>query len=222
LRFFGDPDFNPTLNIRAIHTVAVLGASDLRNEARIRVILEGTLARPSLRLENADNLRYSESDLLSLLVTGAPSLEQGATAYNAYLSSFLGFLTSRPTNRLREALSLDLFQIRSGGAGTGTQGRGLGPFGELLLGSTLGIGKQVGERSFLSLSYGLCALDPRTSTLNLAETLGLKFEHRLEAGFGFSLSREPASHSATCGLGTRTFTATPPQYGLDLFRAWRF
>lgn len=224
LRFFGDPDFNPTLNIRAIHTVAVLGATDLRNEARIRVILEGTLARPSIRLESADGLRYSESDLLSLLVTGAPSLEQGATAYNAYLSSFLGFLTSRSTNRLREALSLDLFQIRSGvAAGGGTQGRGLGPFGDLLLGSTLGIGKQVGERSFLSLSYGLCALAPRTNTLNLAETLGLRFEHRLDAGFGFSLSREPASQNATCGVtGARTFTATPPQYGLDLFRAWRY
>lgn len=218
LRFFGDPDFNPTLNIRAIHTVAVLGAADLRNEARIRVILEGTLARPSIRLESADGLRYSESDLLSLLVTGAPSLEQGATAYNAYLSTVLGFLASSSTNRLREALSLDLFQIRSGLTGGGTQGRGAS---DLLF--TLGIGKQVGERSFLTLSYGFCPLAQRTTSVNLAETLGLRFEHRLEAGFGFSLSREPASQTAMCGVtGARTFTATPPQYGLDLFRAWRY
>ncbi|HEY7566605.1 MAG TPA: translocation/assembly module TamB domain-containing protein [Gemmatimonadaceae bacterium] len=218
LRFFGDPDFNPTLNIRAIHTVAVVSAADLRNEARIRVILEGTLARPSIRLESADGLRYSESDLLSLLVTGAPSLEQGATAYNAYLSTVLGFLASSSTNRLREALSLDLFQIRSGVTGGGTQGRGVN---DLLF--TLGIGKQVGERSFLSLSYGFCPLAQRTSSVNLAETLGLRFEHRLEAGFGFSLSREPASQTAMCGVtGARTFTATPPQYGLDLFRAWRY
>jgi translocation and assembly module TamB len=216
LRFFGDPDFNPTLNIRAVHTV-VLGASDLRNEARIRVILEGTLARPSIRLESADNLRYSESDLLSLLVTGAPSLEQGATAGNAYLSSLVGFLASSTTSRLREALSLDLFQIRSGVAG-GAQGRGASD-----LQFTLGIGKQVGERSFLSLSYGICPLAQRTTAVNLAETLGLRFEHRLQAGFGFSLSREPASQSANCGvIGARTFTATPPQYGLDLFRAWRY
>ncbi len=217
LRFFGDPDFNPTLNIRAVHTVAVLGATE--NEARIRVILEGTLARPSIRLESADNLRYSESDLLSLLVTGAPSLEQGATAYNSYLASLVGFLASRPTNRLREALSLDLFQFRSGVVSGGPQSGG-GPFGNLLRGSSLGIGKQVGERSFLSLSYGLCAIGANTP--NLAETLGLRFEHRLQAGFGFSLSREPASQNATCGTGARTFTATPPQYGLDLFRAWRY
>lgn len=221
LRFFGEPDFNPTLNIRAVHTVAVLGASDLRNEARIRVILEGTLARPVIRLESADGLRYSESDLLSLLVTGAPSLQQGATAYNAYLSSLLGFFASRQTDRLREALSLDLFQIRSGVAG-GTTGSGGSPFGDLLRGSSLGIGKQVGERSFLSLSYGLCALAPQTTSLNLAETLGLRFEHRLQGGFGFSISREPASQNATCNVGGRTFTATPPQYGLDLFRAWRY
>jgi translocation and assembly module TamB len=222
LRFFGEPDFNPTLNIRAIHTVAVLGSTDLRNEARIRVILEGTLARPTIRLESADGLRYSESDLLSLLVTGAPSLQQGATAYNAYLANILGLLASRPTDRLREALSLDLFQIRSGVTNS-SAGGGLDPFSDIFLSSTLGIGKQVGERSFLTLSYGLCALKPNTNTLNLAETLGLRFEHRLEAGFGLSLSREPASLSATCGVtGARTFTATPPQYGLDLFRAWRY
>ncbi len=220
LRFFGDPDFNPTLNIRAVHTVAVLGATDLRNVPRIRVILEGTLARPAIRLESADNVRYSESDLLSLLVTGAPSLEQGATEYNSYLSSLVvGVLASRPTNRLREALSLDLFQFRSGVVSGETQSRGFGPFGDLLRNSSLGIGKQVGERSFLSLSYGLCAI-AGANTLNLAETLGLRFEHRLHAGFGFSLSREPASQNATCGV--RTFTATPPQYGLDLFRAWRY
>ena len=221
LRFFGEPDFNPTLNIRAIHTVAVLGATDLTNEVRIRVILEGTLARPVIRLESADALRYSESDLLSLLVTGAPSLQQGATAYNAYLSSILGLLASGPAARLREALSLDLFQIRSGvAANDGSRFA----FGEVLRGSTLGIGKQVGERSFLTLSYGICAaLRPQANIVNLAETLGLRFEHRLEAGFGLSLSREPASQSVICGLtGTRTLTATPPQYGLDLFRAWRY
>ena len=127
-----------------------------------------------------------------------------------------------PANRTTErALPLDLFQIRSGVAG-GTTGSGGSPFGDLLRGSSLGIGKQVGERSFLSLSYGLCALAPQTTSLNLAETLGLRFEHRLQAGFGFSVSREPASQNATCGIGGRTFTATPPQYGLDLFRAWRY
>ncbi len=221
LRFFGEPDFNPTLNIRAVHTVAVLGATDLRNEARIRVILEGTLARPSIRLESADGSRYSESDLLSLLVTGAPSLQQGATGYQAYLSSFLGLLATGPTARLREALSLDLFQIRSGVAGGAFGSRDA--FDQIVFGSTLGIGKQIGERSFLTLSYGLCALKPQPTSLNLAETLGLRFEHRLQAGFGVSLSREPASQNATCGVtGARTFTATPPQYGLDLFRAWRY
>ncbi|MGH9204060.1 MAG: translocation/assembly module TamB domain-containing protein, partial [Vicinamibacterales bacterium] len=117
LRFFGEPDFNPTLNIRAIHTVTVIGATDLSNEARIRVILEGTLARPAIRLESADGLRYSESDLLSLLVTGAPSLEQGAAGYNVYVAPLLDILTSSRVDRLREALSLDLFQIRSGTAG---------------------------------------------------------------------------------------------------------
>jgi translocation and assembly module TamB len=221
LRFFGEPDFNPTLNIRAVHTVSVIGAADLSNVARIRVILEGTLARPAIRLESADGLRYSESDLLSLLVTGAPSLQQGATGYNAYLSSLLGLLTSRPADRLREALSLDLFQIRSGVAGGSFGGRF--EFGDVVRGTTLAVGKQVGERSFLTLSYGLCPIVAQTTTLNLAETLELRFEHRLQRGFGFSLSREPGTLNAVCGVtGARTFTSTPPQYGMDLFRAWRY
>ncbi|MGQ0539368.1 MAG: translocation/assembly module TamB domain-containing protein [Gemmatimonadaceae bacterium] len=222
LRFFGDPDFNPTLNIRAVHTVAVLGAADFRNEARIRVILEGTIARPTIRLESAEGPRYSESDLLSLLVTGAPSFQEATTASNAQLLA-LGVLTTTASSRFREALSLDLFSIRSGVTGGGTFGTPLGPLADILFASTLGIGKQVGSRSFVSLSYGLCAISPSTNTLNFAETLGLRFEHRFQAGLGLSLSREPASQSATCGVtGTRTFSATPPQYGIDIFRAWRY
>jgi translocation and assembly module TamB len=220
LRFFGEPDFNPTLNIRAVHTVAVIGATDLGNEARIRVILEGTLARPALRLESADGSRYSESDLLSLLVTGAPSLEQGATGYNAYLSSLFGLVTSKPGDWLRRTFALDLFAIRGGAAG-GSLGEGVG---NVFSRATLAAGKQVGERSFLTLSYGLCPIVARETTLSLAETLELRFEHRLQRGFGVSLSREPGTLTATsCGVtGARTFTATPPQYGLDLFRAWRY
>jgi hypothetical protein len=63
----------------------------------------------------------------------------------------------------------------------------------------------------------------QANTLNLAETLELRFEHRLQRGFGFSVSREPGTQSATCGVpGSRIFSATPPQYGMDLFRAWRY
>ncbi|MGQ0643001.1 MAG: translocation/assembly module TamB domain-containing protein [Gemmatimonadaceae bacterium] len=221
LRFFGEPDFNPTLNIRAVHTVAVLGAADLSHEARIRVILEGTLARPALRLESADaRARYSQSDLLSLLVTGAPSLQQGATGYNAYLSSLFDVFASRPGDWVRRALALDLFAIR-GGAAAGTFGE-RPELGNVFLGATLAAGKQVGERSFLTLSYGLCPIVRQATTLGLAETLELRFEHRLQRGFGVSLSREPGTLASCGATGARTFTATPAQYGLDLFRSWRY
>ncbi len=220
LRFFGEPDFNPALNIRAIHTVAIVGTTDFSNEARIRVILEGSLARPLIRLESADGLRYSESDLLSLLVTGAPSLQQGATGYNAYISAVLGLLTSRPADKLRDALSLDLFQFRGGVAG-GTVGSSF-QLGDVFARSSLAVGKQVGERSFLTLSYGLCNFVQQATTFSLTETLELRFEHRLQRGFGFSVSREPGTLN-NCGINSaRILTFTPAQYGLDLFRAWRF
>src|SRR6266550_548722 len=74
LRFFGTPDLNPSLDIRAIHTVRQPQKSVNGRDVRVEVDITGTLAIPQLALKNPDNLPLSESDLLSYLVTGEPAV----------------------------------------------------------------------------------------------------------------------------------------------------
>src|SRR6267154_2566141 len=74
LRFFGTPDLNPSLDIKAIHTVRQPQKSVNGRDVRVEVDITGTLARPQLALKNPDNLPLSESDLLSYLVTGEPAV----------------------------------------------------------------------------------------------------------------------------------------------------
>src|SRR5206468_6745763 len=69
LRFFGTPDLNPTLDIRAIHTVRQPRQSANGRDVRVRVTISGTLANPQLALDNPDNLPLSESELSSYLVS---------------------------------------------------------------------------------------------------------------------------------------------------------
>jgi len=61
LRFFGTPDLNPTLDIRAIHTIRQprQRSANVR-DIRVRVTIGGTLERPVLALDNPDNLPLSQ------------------------------------------------------------------------------------------------------------------------------------------------------------------
>src|SRR6185295_11996885 len=96
LRFFGDADLNPALDIRALHVIRQFGgAGSTRNDIRIRVRLQGTFLQPRLTFESADSLVLSESDLLSYLVTGAPSLDIGGTRGSGpSVTSFLASIGS--------------------------------------------------------------------------------------------------------------------------------
>ena len=71
---FGTPDLNPSLDIRAIHTVRQPRLSTNGRDVRVEVDITGSLAQPQLALRNPDNLPLSESDLLSYLVTGEPAV----------------------------------------------------------------------------------------------------------------------------------------------------
>jgi hypothetical protein len=101
VRFFGDPDLEPALDITALHTIRETRPNSNRQDVRVRVNIAGTINRPTLALSSADNPPLPESDLLSYLVTGEPAYallgtpyaEQGATLAlrlaGSYLSSRL-------------------------------------------------------------------------------------------------------------------------------------
>lgn len=223
LRFLNETELNPILNISALHTVRQISSTyGGRNDVRIRVRVQGTLAQPRLRLESADSLQLSESDLISYLVAGVPSFGIGGglaenrfTASSIALSTLSSYISAKFSGGLFDYVNI---QTASDQLRQSRQG--------LLNGVQFGIGKQLGERTFLSLTTGLCRLGASGGQLNpvdLANSIGVKLEQRLTAGYGFSFSLEPPLNELFCGTGTdRSFATTRRQYGFDIFRAWRW
>ncbi|MEO6444923.1 MAG: translocation/assembly module TamB domain-containing protein [Gemmatimonadaceae bacterium] len=225
LRFLNETELNPILNISAIHTVRqASSAYGGRNDVRIRVRVVGTLARPRLVLESADSLQLSESDLISYLVAGVPSFGIGGglaenrfTASSIAISTLSSFLSSRFSGGLVDYVSIQTATTSSQQQQQSRQG--------LLNGVQFGIGKQLGERTFLSLTTGLgCSATGRQlNPVDIAATIGMKLEQRLARGYGFSFSVEPPLNLLLCGSGSdRSFTTTRRQVGFDIFRAWRW
>src|SRR5688572_15114622 len=217
LRFFGTPDLDPGLDIRAIHTVRQPRNSANGRDVRVRVTIGGTLARPQLTLDNPDNLPLSQSDLLSYLVTGEPAigLDNTSTAQIAQMGiRYAGnlFTSAIPKN------VLDIFELQTAGPGTSAQERASDPFISLLNTRAV-LGKQIGPRWFLGLSTGLCFVN----TANFKENLGLQLEYRISSLYSAQAGVEPGSSEGRCSRqSTPSFQQTPSQLGFDFFRNWRF
>lgn len=238
VQFLGDADFNPDLDVRALYTVrqssSLYGSG---NDIRIRARLAGTLVQPRLVLESADSLQLSESDLISYLFFGRPSAEIGGvqnTAPDLFLSTAASFLSARLSGGFFDVIELQASALRaSGGGGAnsavgngGTQGS---TFERLFAGSQLGVGKQLGENTFISLTAGLCPIGRLFSQTapasQITELFGFSLEQKLGAGYGLSLSSEPRLGALLCdqsGSASVGFLPTVRQWGFDLFKAWRW
>lgn len=229
VRFFGDPDLEPTLDISALHTVRETRANSNRQDVRIRVNIGGTIDRPTLALASADNPPLPESDMLSYLVTGeaayallgTPYAEQGATLALRLAGSYL---SSRLAGGRFDVVQVEPTALNPGDAAN-LRENGLG----ILASTRVGVGGQVAKNTYFTFSTGLCGLSSQTSgggdALSLfAQGLGVKVERRFEGGLSVALGLEPGSSAQACGrLGiSRTFQQTPPQIGIDFFRSWTF
>ncbi len=230
VRFFGDPDLQPALDITALHTVREMRANSNRQDVRIRVAIGGSLDRPTLTLSSADNPPLPESDMLSYLVTGEPAYsllgstpyaEQGATLALRLASSYL---SSRLAGGRFDVVQVEPTAL-SPEDGANLRQNGLG----ILAATRVGLGGQIARNTFVTFSTGLCGLSPQGPSggdaLSLfAQGIGAKIERRFEGGLSLSLGLEPGSSAQACGrLGiSRTFQQTPPQIGIDFFRSWTF
>ncbi|MES2524209.1 MAG: translocation/assembly module TamB domain-containing protein [Gemmatimonadota bacterium] len=229
VRFFGDPDLEPALDITALHTVRETRPNSNRQNVRVRVSIGGNVDRPTLTLASADNPPLPESDMLSYLVTGEPATallgsnsaaDQGATLALRLASSYL-------SSRLAGG-RFDVVQVEPSSLSPEDNLRtnGLG----ILAATRLGVGFQVARNTYLSLSGGLCGLSQQTSANGddaldtFRKGLGVKIERRFANSLSVSLGLEPASNAQSCGrTGTsRTFQQTPSQIGIDFFRSWTF
>jgi translocation and assembly module TamB len=232
VEFFGEPDFNPSLDINATHTVHRTSSTNVaQQDIRIRVNIGGTLAQPRLTLSSADSLlNISQTDLFSYLLTGAPSFSvssQGATL------SLLRSVGSYVGDLLRTGIPfVDVLDIELGRQGfAGRQGN-FATLNSVFSGARLTTGKQLGDRVYVSASTGLCQVQSllgggsgTAGNPNLYQSLGVKLDYRINETTGVSAGFEPPTSALLCNAGigaTRGFAATPQQWGFDIFRAWRF
>lgn len=234
LRFFGDPDFNPVLDINAVHTVRQISSTyGGRNDIRIGVEITGTLTNPGLRLVSRDSLPLSDSDMISYLVAGVPSFGIGgdfrgntSTASAIFLNSISSIASSWATRATGGIFDYLQFQTAADRARLGA---GFG-FSNLFEGAQLGVGKQLNDQTFVAATSGLCQFQQifqssSSSAPSIFESLGLKIEHRFghQDRYGASASIEPPFRNLVCtGTVTNAFGTGSRQWGFDFFRVWRW
>lgn len=232
IRWFGDPDFvfNPSLDISAMHTVRQYSKSGSQPDVRVRVNIGGTLLAPTAALSTPDSSRVKNADLISYLVTGGPSFEIGgrntnytSTAARVLISS-LGSVLGGKAGGLCDDARLSTSGIEEGGQGI------RGSTAAVLEGTRFNCGKQIGDRAFVRLDAGLCQVGQFVqggSSVNasaLANSIGVKIDYLLQRGLTVSAGVEPPTSAVLCtqSVNARGFVPTPQQFGIDIFRAWRF
>jgi translocation and assembly module TamB len=220
LLFFGTPDLNPALDIKAIHTVRQPSKSVNGRDVRVEVAITGTLAQPRLSLRNPDNLPLSESDLLSYLVTGEPAVgldnttgQVAGLGVRAIGNIFTNAIPRQLVDIVELQTAVNTDPTVSGGSATNSPYFGL-------LNTRAVLGKQLGSRWFLGLSTGLCFVNSTA----FKDNLGLQLEYRISSLYSAQAAIEPGSSNTRCDKGSAPIlaTQTPPQLGFDLFRNWRF
>jgi len=223
LRFFGTPDLNPTLDIRAIHTVRQprQRTANVR-DIRVRVRIGGTLSKPALTLDNPDNLPLSQSDLLSYLITGEPAIALDNTQ-GLYSSQIASFALRYGGNLITSAIPrnlVDIVELQTARINEDREAQTNDPYLYNLLNTRAIVGKQIGNQWFLGLSTGLCVVN----AANFFENFGLKLEYRFNSIYTAQAGIEPGSSDLTCARSnvSQIQQQTPRQLGFDFFRTWRF
>ena len=233
VRFFGDPDLNPTLNINALHTVRQFSSQQgARPDVRVRVHLGGTLLSPTAELSSPDSLRVTNADLISYLVTGGPSDAVGgrggdyrSAAANVLLASFGSMLGGRASG----GGFCDDAQLSTAGLDAY---RGLrDASSNILSGTRFNCARQLSERAFVRADFGLCGVGQligaggsSSDPTSWADAIGVKLDYRLKDDVTLSGGMDPSTSAVLCTsvANARGFAPTPRQYGFDLFKFWRF
>jgi len=235
ITFFGTPDFNPEIDVTALYNVKQGNRADIGIKARI---FGNFYPQPTLDLSSTDAY-LSPSDLVSYLVTGRASFEQGGldvAASQRAAEFFLPTANALVSSALRDRLGgfVDQIQIQSGAAIDPLAGTDAAssPFKSFLYSTRLGGEKQIKDRLYLSFSTGLCQFGGSNDTSQqgvngFVNAIEGKLEYRFPLLTPDRLSlragREPAASALRCGnASVRGFVATPQQWGFSVFRSWAF
>jgi translocation and assembly module TamB len=229
--FYGDPNIPAELDVRATYTVRQANRES-GQDVKIVAHIGGTLAQPRLDLSSEERIPLSNTEILSYLVFGQPSFVS-ASDDNSSLRPVAAALLPSMGAVLERALAdqisfIDYVQVQTGGTGEQFGGQGYSAATNVLSGTRIGVGKQVGERTFVTVNAGLCGLGglggSQATGASFEKALGVTIEHRLNDGFSVQASMEPSSAALQCrpGLGASDIGNRPPQYGFDIFREWSF
>ncbi|MEO8881259.1 MAG: translocation/assembly module TamB, partial [Gemmatimonadaceae bacterium] len=198
--FYNDPQQAGTLNIWATYTVRQ--ANQLAQDVRIIAHIGGTLLDPKLDLSSDERIALSYTEILSYLVFGQPTLLGSNDANNSALRPVAQALLPSAGALIERAINsqigfFDVVQIQTGNASSTNQAAADQSASNFLSGSRIGVGKQLGQKTFLTADAGLCALNAN-STSNFSSTIGITLEYRLAQHFSLQASSEPATTSLLC------------------------
>ena len=232
ITFFGSSELAPLLDISAMHLVRQANKADIH----IRVKLSGPPTNPIVTLESGENYAMSQSDMVSYLIFGVPSYalgdqERGTTelAVQTLIPSGQAVLT----NQLERLIGSSFVQLRPGALDAqqlfSQTGQRSDAFKSFLYTTRLGTEFQLSDRWSMSLSAGICQLDPsyqnsNAELLDFANGVSGKFEYRFSPTASLKAGREPSARTLNCNqqISGRAFVPTPSQWGLSLFKSWRF
>jgi translocation and assembly module TamB len=204
VRFYGTPDFNPELDIAAEHQLRTVAGSPLT----VRVLIGGTLLFPRLRLESDQRPPLTETEIVSYLMFGmSPSQLTQAGAGGDRQSALLQTTLSGVAGGVGQSLISDLglpLDYLTIVPGTRRPNDALG-----LSTARVGAGVQIGDRTFLTLTAGLCEVV--TSQL-----IGASVEYRIGRPWTASAAFEPLIRE--CGIATGlSGLSSRYQLSFDLF-----
>ena len=229
ITFFPVAELAPELNISALHTVRTSNDTDLR----IRVRLTGPMyPNPIVTLESAEGFALSQSDLVSYLIFGQQTFEltdDGRSYVQLAAQTLFPSAQTIAASQLRGVLGplADVIQLRLGSTDPTLAGQKGGDAIREIFGTTrLGYEQQLSDNLFVSVSTPLClnqnSGEAESSDFDrIVNGLSGKLEFRLSQDASIKAGKEPSG--LVCGRATTgRVIATPSQWGLSLFKTWRF
>lgn len=214
VRFLGDAELNPAIDIIARRTIVDVAGRQID----IDVHVGGTLQTPTLSLASQDATTIPQSELISFLLFGQPSLALVGNAVpgqRAIVQTVGGTFEELAGISLEQALLdqlgsyFDIFQIRLAG----------GSLSEL--GGSIEIGREIARNVFLTVESGIGALFGQNATAQ-PNYFAARLEWRINRNTTVRASYEPTGRGALRGytLPTPTNQQIKYQKSLEIRRRW--
>jgi autotransporter translocation and assembly factor TamB len=217
VRFLGDPELNPVIDVTAVKTVI----DPTGRELDVLAHLGGTLNSPTLALNSpSGGVNLPESELLSVLIFGSPSVGLNGNLFagsSVLGETFFGGLAEFSSvflgSSIGNQLGLDVFQIRPG---AGTYGG--------LAGASIVAGRQLSRNIFLTVEYGVGVLFGNAASSN---PVSVRLDWRISRQWTARLAYEPVNRNRLfqgfgAGLPGGATAAPRQQWSVELRRRWTY